>query len=96
MWRMQHWELHTHGGFLTYQHHDAAGLLTYTYPMSGAKIWIFIRPELKDYKSRKDLFADYDVLGYHAKYGSIGTMGTILLQPGDFLHVYNPFIKYVN
>jgi hypothetical protein len=33
MWRQQNFALHTHGGFLTYAHHDAAGLCTFVYPV---------------------------------------------------------------
>jgi hypothetical protein len=31
MWRQQNWELLTHGGFLTYPHHDAGGLCTFAH-----------------------------------------------------------------
>lgn len=85
MWRLQGWELHTHGGFLTYPHHDAAGLCTYVYPRSGAKIWMFIRPYLANYSSHEQLFQDQDKLGIFSRFRSVGQMGTILLEPGHVL-----------
>jgi hypothetical protein len=87
MWRQQGWELHTHGGFLTYPHHDAAGLCTYMYIRSGAKIWAFIRPQLHEYQSRPELFARQDQLGIYQNYQSIQPMAVILLEPGELLCV---------
>ena len=34
-WRGSGWDVITHGGFLTYPHHDAAGLLTFSYMRAG-------------------------------------------------------------
>lgn len=84
-WRQQQWELHTHGGFITYPHHDAAGLCTYTYARSGAKIWCFIRPDLSKYKDRNSLFLDLDNFGYPEEFSKVTPVGTILLEPGSVL-----------
>ena len=85
MWRQQNWELHTHGGFLTYPHHDAAGLYTYVYIKSGAKLWAVMRPDLKRLQSREDLFKMYDRLGLFKEYHSLKMVETILLERGDLL-----------
>jgi hypothetical protein len=46
MWQQQNWELHTHGSFLSYPHHDAAGLCTYVYVKLGAKLWALFCPKI--------------------------------------------------
>jgi hypothetical protein len=85
MWRQQFWELHTHGGFVTYPHHDAAGLCTYVYPRSGAKLWTVITPHLKDYSDRKALFEDMDKLGFYSNFDHFEQRETILLEEGHLL-----------
>jgi len=85
MWRQQNWELHTHGGFLTYPHHDAAGLCTYVYIKSGAKLWAVMRPDLTGLQRREDLFKMYDRLGLFTEYCSLKRVTTILLERGDLL-----------
>jgi len=41
-WISRGWDVMTHGLFLTYPHHDASGLLTFSYVRSGVKIWCYI------------------------------------------------------
>ena len=38
-WKSTGWDLLTHGGFVTYPHHNGAGFCTFVYPRSGSKIW---------------------------------------------------------
>ena len=41
MWRAQGWDILTHGGFITYFHHNASGLLTFVFHCLGCKIWAY-------------------------------------------------------
>lgn len=97
MWRQQNWELHTHGGFLTYPHHDAAGLCTYVYVESGAKLWCFFRPNmtLSQPKTRGQLFRSMDNMCGFGGYDKHEQAGTVLLEPGDILYdlilILHPF-----
>ena len=43
-WRMLNWNLLTHRGYVTYPHHDAAGLCTFVGVRDGAKIWTLYAP----------------------------------------------------
>jgi hypothetical protein len=85
MWRQQAWELHTHGGFLTYPHHDASGLCTYVFTRSGIKIWCYQRPNIANYETRKDFFKALDGIGSPDGYKSLQEVGTFLLEPGSLL-----------
>ncbi|KAI5984120.1 hypothetical protein F5J12DRAFT_899406 [Pisolithus orientalis] len=85
--RLRGWDLLTHGGFVTYPHHDAAGLCTYITVQSGSKIWgYFDTPGSQDarrenlFKAWDDIFADNVNLKFH-KY----PLRTIHLQRGDTL-----------
>jgi hypothetical protein len=35
MWRAQGWDIVSHGGFVTFTHHDVSGFCTYVFPRSG-------------------------------------------------------------
>ena len=57
------WNLLTHGGFLTYAHHDTDGQMTWTACHSGTKLWVFINPkDTSKYKMKEALFQLYDKL----------------------------------
>ena len=88
-WRGQGWDIVTHSGFLTYNHHDVSGFLTYVYPRSGSKIWGIIRIRNERIpKDRSDLFMEYDNIldekreGFHESC----VTKTILLEEGDVLY----------
>ncbi|KAI5982790.1 hypothetical protein F5J12DRAFT_900032 [Pisolithus orientalis] len=85
--RLHGWDLLMHGGFVTYPHHDAAGLCTYITVQSGSKIWgYFDTPGSQDastenlFKAWDNIFADNVNLKFH-KY----PLRTIHLQCGDTL-----------
>lgn len=91
VWRGQGWDIITHPGFVTYNHHDVSGLATYVYPRSGSKIWGIIRvankPILKD---RMDLFSRYDHVLDETweQFLQSCVTKTILLEEGDVLYVH--------
>jgi hypothetical protein len=87
MWRKQNWEILTHGGFVTFPHHDAAGLCTYVYVESGAKLWAIFRPYItgeppREWDLRQSMDAMWSPQGYKKPFNQAGT---ILLEPGDIL-----------
>lgn len=87
-WRSQGWDILTHGGFVTYIHHDASGLATYVYPRSGAKIWGFVHVKTDiSPKTRPELFTMFDnMLDESQKdLGDTAVMGTVLIEEGDIL-----------
>ena len=43
--RARGWHLLTHGGFVTWVHHDTHGQLTWVTCRNGAKLWFIIRPK---------------------------------------------------
>jgi hypothetical protein len=88
MWRAQGWDIITHGGAVTYVHHNVSGFITYVYPQSGAKLWGIIHVK-KDIKltTRDDLFQSFDMI-LDKSWTSIRTIAeicTILLKEGDLL-----------
>lgn len=87
--RAKTWDLLTHGGFVTYIHHDADGQLTWTTCRSGAKIWFIIRPkasEERKAKSMKALFSLYDkLLTDSNSVPDEFEVAVILLEPGKTL-----------
>jgi hypothetical protein len=88
MWRAQGWDIITHGGFLTYTHHDASGLATYLYPRSGAKLWGLVRIKNDALpKTREALFEYYERIldDDWNRAHTIAEMRTILLEEGDVL-----------
>lgn len=88
MWRAHGWQLLTHGGYVTYIHHDTSGLITVIFPWSGAKIWGYFYVK-KDHipETRKKLFKIFDLLGPDSeldKEDAIG-LGTIVIEERDIL-----------
>jgi hypothetical protein len=86
-WRGQGWALLSHGGFVTYPHHDASGLCTYVYPRSGCKLWGYFHPSVMEAnQNRETLFKVFDTLP-GALEGTFKEeqLGTILLEEGDIL-----------
>lgn len=79
----------THGLFLTYPHHDAAGQLTFSYVRSGAKVWGYIDLEAVDHcdqaavlKSWSDYYMDPMAC---ETYDQGVKLGTVLLEQGGVL-----------
>ena len=81
------WDLLTHGGFLTYPHHNAAGLCTYVTMQSGSKIWGYLDTPNSHNVDEETLFRDLNNIFHNninldfMKY----KVATILLQHGDTL-----------
>jgi len=90
MWRGQGWDIITHGGFLTYPHHDVSGAVTFITPRSGEKMWGIIKVK-GEYSpdNRVDLFEEFDAILDENSTPSEDrfVMGTILLEEGDMLYV---------
>jgi hypothetical protein len=88
MWRGQGWDIITHGGFLTYFHHDVSGAVTFVTPRSGEKMWGFIKVRSDcSPDNRVDLFEEFDgILDENSPPSEERfVMGTILLEEGDML-----------
>ena len=88
MWCAQGWDIITHGGFVTYFHHDVSGAVTFVTPRSGEKIWGIIKVKGKHSPdNRADLFEDFDaILNEDAPPSEDRfVMGTVLLEEGDML-----------
>ncbi|KAI6012120.1 hypothetical protein PISMIDRAFT_22790 [Pisolithus microcarpus 441] len=58
--RLQGWDLMSHGGFLTYPHHDAGGLCMYITVQSGTKVWGYFNMGTGSTTTRKELFNAWD------------------------------------
>jgi hypothetical protein len=88
VWCAQGWDIMSHGGFLTYVHHNASGFATYIFPRSGSKIWGFVRVRSDiSPKMRQELFKKFDNI-LDEDWDSMGNttvMGTVLLEEGDIL-----------
>lgn len=101
-WRSCAWDVITHGGFLTYPHHDATGFLTYSYVQAGAKIWAYIHLDKVDELNSHDVATKWNAYYKHPmatetydKNVIIGTVllekGAVLIQPPGVNHmVYTP------
>src|SRR5258705_88146 len=88
MWRGQGWDIITHGGFLTYFHHDVSGAVTFITPRSGEKMWGIIKVKGEHSPdNRVDLFEEFDSILDETSVpsGDRFVMGTILLEEGDML-----------
>ncbi|KAG6369562.1 hypothetical protein JVT61DRAFT_14270 [Boletus reticuloceps] len=85
--RVRGWDLLTHGGFLTYPHHDASGLCTYITVRSGTKIWGYLDTPTQTSGTASALFSEWDTLflGSCGLDGPDVRMGTLLLGRGDTL-----------
>ena len=81
------WNLLTHGGFLTYAHHDTDGQMTWTACHSGTKLWVFINPkDTSKYKTKEALFQLYDkLLSDNNEVPDDFDISTILLEPDEFV-----------
>ena len=88
MWRAQGWDVATHGGALTFPHHDVSGFATFLYPRSGTKMWGLVRvhpDHIPD--TREKLFNEYDKI-VDEDWESIEStlvMKTIPIEEGDIL-----------
>lgn len=88
-WRSTGWDVFTHGGFLTYPHHDAGGHGTFSYVRAGAKLWGYIVPEDVD---EHDQVAVLQAWTNYYKYPMAADtynkgvkLGTVLLEHGAIL-----------
>jgi hypothetical protein len=90
MWRGQGWDIITHGGFLTYFHHDVLGVVTFVTPRLGEKMWGIIKVK-EEYSSdnRVDLFKEFNAIldENSTPFEDRFVMGTILLEEGDMLYI---------
>lgn len=88
-WRGSGWDVITHGGFLTYPHHDAAGLLTFSYMRAGAKLWGYIALDSVDENDQGAVIKGWS--DYYSRPMATETfdkgvvVGTILLERGGVL-----------
>jgi len=88
MWYGQGWDIATHGGFLTYVHHDVSGAVTFVTPCSGMKMWGIVKVKAEHSPdNRVDLFEEFDSILDEDSPPSEDRfmMGTILLEEGDML-----------
>ncbi|KAI5999285.1 hypothetical protein EDD15DRAFT_2193947 [Pisolithus albus] len=85
--RLRGWDLMTHGGFLTYPHHDAGGLSTYITVRSGTKVWGYFNVGTSSTTTRKELFDAWDnILSLDQEMNfKKYPMGVVLLEKGDTL-----------
>jgi len=83
------WDLLTHGGFLTYPHHDARGLCTYVTPRSGTKIWAYVDTQGGSTADRKSLFKMFDRMSLRNAdmLPPDAPMGVVVIRSGDTLYV---------
>ena len=87
--RSKTWDHLTHGGFVTYVHHDADGQLTWVTCRSGAKLWFLLIPK-KDKegkrKSIKDWYQLHDQLLQNSReIPDDFEVCSVLLEPGQVL-----------
>lgn len=84
--RLRGWDLMTHGGFLTYPHHDAGGLCTYVTVRSGSKIWAYIGNRKSSPSTRQALFKEWDSMfsTFETSFGKY-QLGAVVLECGDTL-----------
>ncbi|KAI6117769.1 hypothetical protein EV401DRAFT_2072319 [Pisolithus croceorrhizus] len=88
-WRSCAWDVMTHGGFLTYPHHDATGFLTYSYIRTGAKLWAYIHLDDVNEFDSNDVAAKWNAYYKHPMatetYDKNVVVGTVLLEKGAVL-----------
>ncbi|KAI6016262.1 hypothetical protein BKA83DRAFT_4497885 [Pisolithus microcarpus] len=85
--RLRGWDLMTHGGFLTYPHHDAGGLCTYITVRSGTKVWGYFNVGTGSTTTRNELFDAWDEilsLDQEMNFNKY-PLGVVLLEKGDTL-----------
>lgn len=95
--RSKSWDLLTHGGFLTYAHHDADGQMTWTACRSGAKLWVSVNPkDTSKYKTKESLFRLYDkLLTDDDIIPEEFNVSTILLEPDEIMCVLHLFLNNI-
>jgi hypothetical protein len=88
-WRSSGWDVITHRGFLTYPHHDAAGLLTFSYIRTGAKLWGYLVLDGVDDDDQEaviDAWSEYYATPMATENYDKGIkLGTVLLERGAVL-----------
>lgn len=88
-WRSGGWDVMTHAGFLTYPHHDAGGLLTFSYVRTGAKLWGYVQLDDVDNEDQGMVitrWTDYYSTPMATEtYNKNVKIGTIVLEPGSIL-----------
>jgi len=83
------WDVMTHGLFLTYPHHEAAGLLTFSYVRSGTKVWGYIDLKGVDHTDQASVLKAWGE--YYSQpmacetYNNGVQLGTVLLSQGGIL-----------
>ncbi|KAF8119971.1 hypothetical protein EV363DRAFT_1193812 [Boletus edulis] len=101
-WRSGGWDVFTHGGFMTFPHHDAGGQATFSYVRVGAKLWGYLALQNVDNNDQAAVlqawtkYYNTPLAGdtYH-KGVDVGTVllerDAILIQPPGINHmVYTP------
>lgn len=88
-WRSAGWDVMTHGGFLTFPHHDAGGLITFSYIRAGSKFWGYLHIDDMDSEDQKVVIKAWDEY-YSAPmaadtYDKNIKLGTVLLERGAVL-----------
>lgn len=88
-WRSSGWDVFTHGGFLTYPHHDASGQLTFSYVRAGAKLWGYLALDGVDDSDQSSViqgWSDYYKSPMASETYDKGVkIGTVLLERGGVL-----------
>lgn len=84
---VRRWDLITHGGFITYHHHDVLGLTMFVNGWFGSKIWAYINTPGSSNKTLEEIALMLDVIFcdnvelMFRKYN----VGVLLLKPSDML-----------
>lgn len=86
--RVQDWDLLTHGGFLTYPHHNASENCTYVTTWSGSKIWAYIDMPGKIQQQLKQVFKKWDALfAGTSDAGNLKCPIEMILSKGNTLYI---------
>lgn len=98
--RTQSWDLISHGGFLTWPHHDANGLCTFMQVQSGMKIWGML--DLKPPAAGETPGGRSEVMEWHKAvveendaYLNATEGYNVFLEAGDFMYVITAFSIFV-
>ena len=91
--RVHGWDIMTHGGFLTYLHHDACGLCTYVTVWSATKIWAYVDTPMKSSKGSKAVYETWDLIftGKLVAGSPKVPIGTLVLSRGATLCVHSVY-----
>lgn len=88
-WRSSAWDVITHGGFLTYPHHDSVGQMVYAYIRTGAKLWGYLKQAEVDHSDQDAVLKVWS--GYYSApmaadtYNKGVKLGMVLLEPESVL-----------